>query len=88
MNHSLQADQIFALVRQLVGSRYVPETMVKSFDQCHLILDLGMDSLDVTELCFELEDVTSVRIPEEAIAQGGILVISELVAYIAQAKRD
>jgi len=51
----------------------------------HLRRDMQLDSLDIMELLFEAEKAFRIRIPDEDIAYGQLLVWERLVEYV-QAK--
>ena len=44
--------------------------------------DLGLDSLDVISLLFEVERYFDIQIPEEDIAEKDLLEIDQFIAYI------
>lgn len=44
--------------------------------------ELGMDSLDIINFLFTMEQGTGVKIPDEVIAERGLETIEDLAAYI------
>lgn len=48
------------------------------------LTELGLDSLDIINVLFTLEEKTGVKIPDEAIAEQGLDTIAQFAAYIDQ----
>ncbi len=69
------------LIIQVVQEKHalsVPVTAESS------LTDLGLDSLDIINILFTLEEKTGVKIPDEAIAEEELDTITEFAAYIDQ----
>lgn len=52
------------------------------------VMELGIDSLDMVNYIFFLEETYGVTIEDEEIQNGGLLVISNTVEYILSTKPD
>lgn len=47
-----------------------------------LMLDLGLDSLDMMQMFFELEDMFHIPFPDEAISSQDLQIVSNLIDYV------
>lgn len=70
------------LVHNYLLERFPRASSATDLNVCHLVTDLGLDSLDIAELCFELEEASSVRVPESKILSGEVMIVKELIGYI------
>lgn len=48
------------------------------------IQDIGMDSLDIVNLLFAVQEAFGVEIPDEAIEEEGLQELGKMVAYIQE----
>lgn len=55
-----------------------------AFEAQHLIEDLGLDSLDVINLLFSLEEEFGVKIPEPDIDAHDLYRVGALVGYVSE----
>ena len=71
-------NEIYDIVKTMLADRFgMQESYVKS-DVAFSAF--GADSLDVTELIMELEDIFSIQIEDEKISQ--LITVGEMVSYI------
>lgn len=54
--------------------------------ESHLIADLGIDSLGVTEILADLEDKFQLHVPDDALA--GFETVADVIAWIEGKLRD
>lgn len=46
------------------------------------INDIGLDSLDIINFLFSIEEATGVKVPDQAIADEGLETISQFADYV------
>ena len=47
------------------------------------LLELGLDSLDLINFLFKLEEIYGVKVPDEALADGSVDSIADLAKYLS-----
>jgi acyl carrier protein len=73
-------DPLYEKVKAVLVKAGVPENLITP--GAHLQKDLGLDSLDLTEIVMYLEDDFAIEIPVEDMVQLG--VVAQLTDYIRQ----
>lgn len=51
-------------------------------ENTHIMEDMNLDSLDVINFLFRMEEKTSVKIPEEDIDTENLMIVGNLVSYL------
>lgn len=70
------------LVREALKDR-IPDPE-EDIEAQHLVKDLGLDSLDVVTLLFDIEDRLGVVVPENQIGPLELLQVRNLVDFVAR----
>jgi acyl carrier protein len=82
----MSADSVRAFVRASIldvkPDAVLPEED-DSLDALHLLEDVALDSLDLINLLFSLEEEYEVKIPEPEIEEHKLLLCGNLVAHVA-----
>ena len=81
MNPKVPRKEIYYFLSKSL-SAHLRDANYSSLEGMHLIDDLGLDSLDVVSLLFDIEDHYGVVIPEVEISPHQLLQIDNLVAFI------
>lgn len=68
-------DQMTSLLRDKFKVRRALDSGVK-------LDELGLDSLDVINFLFSLEEVTGVKIPDEALAGENLETLADIAGYV------
>ena len=80
MPHEGDRTKVTELLRDALKDRLAnPE---EDIETQHLVNDMGLDSLDVVTLLFDIEDRLGVVVPEDDIAPLELLQVSNLVDYV------
>lgn len=74
-----RSDVIQVLVSVIPDDKLGSATLAETTD---LTRDVGLDSLDMMQLFFELEDVFRIPFPDEVIVGAHLNVVSNLVDYV------
>lgn len=73
--------RVTGVIREALKDRLA--SPAEDIEAKHLINDLGLDSLDVVTLLFDIEDRLGVAVPEDDIAPLELLQVRNLVNYVA-----
>ena len=74
--------QVIAERLQQLNGAELPEEC----EQLDLIKDLGLDSLDMASLCFDLEESLNVAIPDSAVSERNLAVVGNMVDFILESR--
>ncbi len=76
-------EEILAKIKNFIMDEFkIEESQIT--DDATFLEDLGFDSLDVSTLLQDVEDMFDIRIPDEDLDK--IMTVGELVNYIAEKK--
>ena len=80
MNDNWSRTDVIAFLTESLSTRL--EGVPEGLENLHLVNDVGMDSLDVVALLYDLEDEFGVHVPDEAVAGGELMNINSLIEYV------
>ena len=83
-NKAAIESELIEIVRGFKGADFVePQGPAGA---AHLFEDLGLDSLDLINLLFQLEEKHGVKISAEDVQERNLLVLGNLAAFVASQK--
>ena len=83
-NKAAIENELLEIVRGFKGADFVePKGPAAS---AHLFEDLGLDSLDLINLLFQLEEKHGVKISADDVQQRNLLVLGNLAAFVTGQK--
>lgn len=72
-------DEVVAIIHKVKQNQ-------ESYDLDIKLVEQGLDSLDMIDVLFQLQDTFSLEIPEDIIESNQLTSIGKIVAYIEQEK--
>jgi len=77
-----------ALVTELIAKLKSAYKITDDLSDKTDVMELGIDSLDMMNYIFFLEETYGITIEDEKIQKGGLLVIGETAKYVLSANPD